>query len=246
ITINDIVAANTDVGEIKNVEEFIAAYEGEINQLDYEFKQFFQTLENSGRLDDTIIVFTADHGEEFDEHDTTAMHLSLYNEVTNVPLVFFIPGIEPVIKKDVVEIRSIPSTILDLATPLKEKLFTAPSLTQIINGTGRNDGYAIMVSAIQKDSTINSIEKVYENIESLDKIFSVGIRNEDYVYPLYSSVRTADWRLLQNPDGSLELYDQHQDPEEQSPVDISKGNNSEISKITESLLELIERNINNK
>ena len=70
----------------------LALYDGEIRYTDHTISTLLDTLEAAGRLDDTLIVFTADHGEEFGEHGRYGHNKTLYDEVVHVPLVVRWPG----------------------------------------------------------------------------------------------------------------------------------------------------------
>jgi arylsulfatase A-like enzyme len=52
---------------------------------------FLERLERKGLLDDTIIVFTSDHGEEFGEHGEVR-HDQLWVECAHVPMLLCLPG----------------------------------------------------------------------------------------------------------------------------------------------------------
>ena len=66
--------------------ELARLYRGEIEYLDAEFGKFLAKLEALGLYDDSIIVVTADHGEEFHEHGGFWHGLTLYEEQIHVPL----------------------------------------------------------------------------------------------------------------------------------------------------------------
>ena len=59
--------------------------------LDAELGRFLRELRSGGRLANTWVVITADHGEHFGEHDRFGHGSSLYNEQTHVPLVLIPP-----------------------------------------------------------------------------------------------------------------------------------------------------------
>src|SRR5207247_9927519 len=48
-----------------------------------------------GLADSTIVVLTADHGEEFQEHGHLKHRIHLYDELLRVPLVIAGPGVRP-------------------------------------------------------------------------------------------------------------------------------------------------------
>lgn len=62
-------------------------YAGEIAYADASLGALIETLEQSGRYDDTIIVVTADHGESRGEHNEATHSLLAYNSTLHVPLI---------------------------------------------------------------------------------------------------------------------------------------------------------------
>lgn len=67
--------------------EYIAAqYDSSVAYMDMCINQILETLKDVGAEDDTIVIFTSDHGETLDEHDCYFDHHSLYDNVLNVPL----------------------------------------------------------------------------------------------------------------------------------------------------------------
>lgn len=61
-----------------------AAYRSEIRNVDEHLRAIFAALEPG---DDTIVIVTADHGQEFLEHGGVGHGFTLYSELTRVPLV---------------------------------------------------------------------------------------------------------------------------------------------------------------
>jgi arylsulfatase A-like enzyme len=63
-------------------------YDGEVRRADRALGRIFAKLRELGLWDRTIVIVTADHGEEFDEHGLVAWHsLTCYEEVMRVPLI---------------------------------------------------------------------------------------------------------------------------------------------------------------
>jgi arylsulfatase A-like enzyme len=61
-------------------------YEGEIAYFDSQLGQLVSFLKQQGIYDDTIICVTADHGDEFYEHEGGTHTPKLYDELLHVPL----------------------------------------------------------------------------------------------------------------------------------------------------------------
>lgn len=72
-------------------------HEAELAFLDNELGLFFDQLDARGLDENTAIVITADHGEEFLEHDGFEHGHQLYQELTHVPLLLRAPGIRPAV-----------------------------------------------------------------------------------------------------------------------------------------------------
>lgn len=90
-------------------------YDGEIRFADWGIGRLLDLLRAQGRLENTIIVITADHGEEFLEHGNIGHGKSLYEEVLNVPLIIRAPGIESGRISALAQLIDVMPTILDLA-----------------------------------------------------------------------------------------------------------------------------------
>jgi arylsulfatase A-like enzyme len=70
---------------------FLPHYYGLIEGLDTEFGRLLAELDRLGMRDDTIVVYTSDHGEMLGCHDLMGKRWP-YRESTNVPLIFQWPG----------------------------------------------------------------------------------------------------------------------------------------------------------
>jgi len=69
----------------------LALYDGEILRTDGSMGALFEGLRGRGLFDRTLIVLTADHGEEFYEHGGWGHGYSLFEEVLRVPLLLSCP-----------------------------------------------------------------------------------------------------------------------------------------------------------
>src|SRR5262249_44009525 len=61
-----------------------------------------------------VIIVTADHGEEFDEHKGRYHGTTLFEEQVRVPMVVVIPGVAPHVVSGPVEVIDLAPTILGL------------------------------------------------------------------------------------------------------------------------------------
>jgi arylsulfatase A-like enzyme len=77
----------------------IAAYDGELAYMDACQQVIFQRLEDLGVLDNTLIVYTSDHGETLYDHEIWFDHHGLYDQTLHIPLIFWRPGLIPQSKR---------------------------------------------------------------------------------------------------------------------------------------------------
>ncbi|MDA8592336.1 sulfatase-like hydrolase/transferase [Planctomycetota bacterium] len=68
-------------------------YDAEILEIDTLVGELLDRLEAAGKLDNTLIIVTSDHGEEFQDHGHFEHGWSLYQEQLFVPLIVHYPGI---------------------------------------------------------------------------------------------------------------------------------------------------------
>lgn len=93
------------------------AYDASLAYLDAQLQQLFEDLRARGRLDNTIVVITSDHGESILEHGAFGHSMNLYRESLHIPLLFHWPGKVPAGIRDprLTDLTAVPATLLDLA-----------------------------------------------------------------------------------------------------------------------------------
>ncbi len=94
--------------------EEIDKYDTVIKWTDQEIGRLFDYLDASGLAEDTVVVLTGDHGEEFEEHGGTHHGKTLYTESVGVPLIIHVPGLKPGVRQEPVGHLDIMPTVLDL------------------------------------------------------------------------------------------------------------------------------------
>jgi len=169
------------------------AYIGEIEYLDKSLGDFFAGLKERGLYDNALIVLTADHGEEFQEHGGWWHGQTLFDEQTHVPMIIKLPG-----KARAGEVNGNLARNLDLAPTLlhfagleKGKMMQGQSL---IDAAGEFTNASIGYSYAEND---------FEGI-------------------VLQAVRTTDHKLIRANAGNsrglppIALYDMAADPTEQA------------------------------
>ncbi|MFH1619959.1 MAG: sulfatase [bacterium] len=80
-----------DVNSPEDIAYLRILYDAGVFEADMMIGSLYARLQDLGLADNTILVITADHGEEFIEHGQL-QHNRLYNEHLHVPLIFIFPG----------------------------------------------------------------------------------------------------------------------------------------------------------
>lgn len=78
--------------ETKEIKEVRANYYAMIALVDYEVGRVLDELEARGLADDTLVIFTSDHGEMLGDHDILLKGPMMYDACTRVPLLMRWPG----------------------------------------------------------------------------------------------------------------------------------------------------------
>lgn len=76
----------------KVIEALISLYDSEIRYVDEKLGRLFDWLKDNGLYNDVMIILTADHGEEFCDHQGYGHTARLYDELIRVPLIIKLPN----------------------------------------------------------------------------------------------------------------------------------------------------------
>jgi arylsulfatase A-like enzyme len=188
--LNDIVGnkLEPDAADGAHLE---ALYDQEIRYIDDEFGLLMDDLAARGLLDETLVVFIADHGEEFLEHGSALHGYTLYEDQLHVP--FFVldprrpePGRHETITRHV----DVLPTLLDLLHIPYDGLVQGRSLVPLLDG----DRDAVTGGEVLAEASLKAVKTVRKR-----------------------SLRVGDWKLIEGllKPRTLELYNLADDPGEQ-------------------------------
>jgi choline-sulfatase len=91
-------------------------YYASITEIDAQFGRVYDALSESGKLEETVIVVTADHGDLLGAHGLFFKDISVFEEVYNVPLIVRGPGVEQdAVCEGRVAVHDLCPTLLDVA-----------------------------------------------------------------------------------------------------------------------------------
>ena len=111
--INYVTSVNGQMNEIQE-QKAIAAYYASVAYMDSQVGKVLNTLEVEGLEENTIVIFTSDHGFHLGEHRFW-MKVSLHEESARVPLIIKVPGKRPAVCNSFVELIDLYPTIAEIA-----------------------------------------------------------------------------------------------------------------------------------
>lgn len=181
-----------------------ALYDGEIAYLDEQVGRLLDYLDENGLRDNTLIVFTSDHGEELAEHTLFCTHgNSTYETLARVPLIIQTPDSTTSRVPQVVRTIDIAPTILSLLDIPYEDEMDGRSLAPLVRGTE---------TALPKLPAYIANGPIHEGFwKENPRMYVKGVQGT------WATVRTEEWKLIRIPHPEkyiFELYNIKTDPEE--------------------------------
>jgi arylsulfatase A-like enzyme len=195
---------------LDDVDHLLDLYAAGIRQTDAEVAKLLLHLELSGELENTLIVVTSDHGEEFLEHGDVLHGRTQYDELMRVPLILAGPGVP--------RGRRV-STAVSIVDVL-------PTLLSLLNVSSEPRVDGIDVTYLWDDRDDTSVGKRF--------LFGEADHNNEQ-HDITRSVRYLYYKLIHNRmTESFALYNLVLDPREQTDV---SGEQAAMTELLRSQLE---------
>ncbi len=202
----EIIAALGEPG----LREFLRVYYGMVKLIDDQVGRILKTLDETGRADDTVIVFTADHGDMMGGHGMVWKSTrSFYEEIVRVPLLISYPGkFKPGVSGRAVDSTDFMPTLLELAGHSVPDQVQGASLARYLKGQEE--------SGQVRQYTFS--ERVRPNPKGLRKVLpetkgDFMIRGRGLKYIRYANRQEYLYNLLRDPGEKVNLID---DPKAQA------------------------------
>jgi len=168
----------------------VSRYYGVISQVDDAIGRVLEELDDLSITEETLVIYTADHGDMCGGHRMVDKHYVLYDDVVRVPLVLRWPGrVAEGVERDelICNLLDLPPTVLEAAALQAPTFFHGRSLLPLLGGDRVSDWRKEVVS------TYNGQQ-----------------------FGLFSQrmIRDHRWKYVWNATDTDELYDLHEDPDE--------------------------------
>ena len=187
-------------------------YEGEVRLVDDAMGKLFDKLQELGIWDETLVIFTSDHGEAFSEHMLPGHQNVIYDEVLHIPLIIRFPGMGHTgHTREPVELTDLYRTIADLAQVEVPAAVRGESLVPILEGRAdeRNQQYSFHSRYYFK-----TLEQHYVAVRDREYKLIAKVPFEPTAGVNMVS-QSPTWSLDQ-PGTTLELYRYSEDPRERT------------------------------
>jgi choline-sulfatase len=174
------------IDSVKNDKEHMALYYASLAQMDDNVGKMLQTLRDLGLEEDTVVLYTSDHGEMLGEHGLWQKTV-FYEQSVGVPLIVHAPNVtKPDTRsKTLVSLVDVVPTLLDLCNvPIPEGL----------------DGQSLAPDLREPERTRDTT--VYSEYALGTTVAKAMIRTGDYKYMAY------------NNDAPDQMFNLREDPEE--------------------------------
>ena len=192
----------------RDLDHVRALYQGEIAWTDQELGRLFEAWDAVRDLDNTLIVITSDHGEEFFEHGGRGHRHTLFDELLRVPLLIVPPGgAEGGRRAQQVDLSDLMPTILDYCGLEAPPTVVGRSLRPLMEDAA--------APGFDDHASLSSLVLTYQPAAG------------PLEYTLYDTLRTPAEKLTRvlrvGADRELRLerslwYDLRADPRERSPI----------------------------
>lgn len=175
-------------------------HDAEIAYIDDEVARLLATLRARGALENTIVVITSDHGEQFKEHGISGHGNSLYYQLLQIPLVIRHDGHIPAGRRvpDIVSLRDVGATLLDLAGVVTTPPFPGHSL--VATWTSADSAAPLRSPAISELSQ----DPIPRTEDPISRSQAISLVEDDGLHGIF--------RNLKNPRPLM--YNVRADPEE--------------------------------
>jgi arylsulfatase A-like enzyme len=188
-------------------EKMKTGYYASVAFIDEEVGRVLQVLEEEQLKDNTLVIFTSDHGDMLGDKNLLGKGATFYDPCTKVPLIMRFPKEipTPVINDSLVQLHDIAATVLKRAgysrNEIKEYMPDSIDLVDVLNDKQHAREHAV---CMYRNSGISSEKKEYWD----PPINATMYRDNRYKLNVYHTDKSADW------DQEGELYDMAADPKE--------------------------------
>jgi len=122
----------------ENLPALIACYYGYISLIDESIGRILETLEETGEIERTLILYTADHGASVGAYRIWDKGFGMYDCITRVPMIASHPSVAPSVSDAFVSLIDLAPTFCEIAGCAPAEPMDGVSLRPVLEGGARS------------------------------------------------------------------------------------------------------------
>lgn len=215
--------------------EVLQAYYASISFMDAQVGKVVASLDRLGLAEETVIVFTSDHGYHMGEHGLY-QKMSLFEESSRVPLLIVAPGVTTagsVAKAPISQVDLFP-TLAELCGVTAPKNLQGQSLVPMLKDTAQK-GRGWALTQVSRGATGGQRAAKKGGAKTAEKAANPGGQFFGY------TLRTERWRYTEWDEGrkGRELYDHESDPRELTNLADSPDHTTTVEELSKMLRQAV-------
>ncbi len=197
----------------KEIQQIRDLYDGCTRQFDDNVGDILKALEKSGLADNTIVIITADHGDNLYEEGVTLGHGLTFNgglQANHIPLLVRLPNAEPRTIPEQVRLIDIIPTLADLLEVEKPSNWEGQSFSKWLDGseTPKSRAFYGETGFPFIQFRVKGIERPklppMDHMTGIDELFNYQfVLKKEYEQPLVAAkqrcLATEKWKLICTP-----------------------------------------------
>lgn len=190
---------NSELIGKRDAKTLIAAYYAMIKQIDDQLGRILCVLDEIGQRENTVIIFTSDHGEMLGDHGLIQKGCRFYEGLVRVPLIFswqghFVDGLKSNALVELVD--KVPTLLEIVGLPIPEQMH-GRSLLSILKGESVANQHREFVRC-----------EYYDALNQRDHSFATMYRDERYKLVVYHGHAEGElYDLVDDPNEFNNLWD---------------------------------------
>ena len=192
-----------------------ATHYGQTRFIDDNLDRVFEAMEAKGLLENTLVIFTADHGDSMGAHGLIQKQNGFYDSFTRVPFIVSLPGeIRPRRTAQLVELVDLMPTVLDFAGADVPHGVQGRSLLRFLRGEEEGTKEFVVIESGESGDppTVDDVD--FRPSDPWDERYFVWCAYREAFMGRGKAIRTRQWKLATYENGEGELYDMQNDPDE--------------------------------
>ena len=196
----------------------IDQYDDEVRYADTQLSRLYFAFERMGLNDNSLWIFTSDHGEGLSNHELRGHERHIYNEQVRIPLIIYDRGrnSRPRAHQRLVEQVDLLPTVLDFAGV----------------STSRVSHREFLAGESLRDLVVRGKHAAAPKLAFSESGTRSGGKNQ----PLAVAVQDSSYKYIRWADGRAELFDVESDPYEESDLLQGTGADSVASSLAKSIV----------